>query len=212
MPRKIESFLIDGPAGKLEAVLEEPEEGPAVEAALVCHPHPLYGGTMHNKVVHRLARGLRLSGAVVLRFNFRGAGRSTGVHDRGKGELADAAACLEWLRASYPEVRYAIAGFSFGARIAMRLGCRLGTAARLIAAGFPTGSGMPEGLSRCAVSKIFLQSTHDQYGPRQELEALFATLPEPKHLIWVEARDHFFSGGLDRLEEAVRSVSVAPGG
>lgn len=91
--RRIQSHLIDGPAGKLEALLEEPE-GAAREAALVCHPHPLYGGTMHNKVVYRLARGLRRSGSVVLRFNFRGVGRSEGTHAHGAGEVEDARAAL----------------------------------------------------------------------------------------------------------------------
>ena len=89
MPRKIESLEIEGPAGRLEALLEEPEDAPPREAALVCHPHPLYGGTMHNKVVYRLARGLRHSGAVVLRFNFRGVGRSQGGYGEVTGEIED---------------------------------------------------------------------------------------------------------------------------
>src|SRR6266704_348259 len=112
MPRRIESYLLDGAAGKIEALLEEPETGPAREACLVCHPHPLYGGTMHNKVVYRLARALRRSGSVVLRFNFRGVGRSQGEHDHGKGELEDAAGMMDWLRARYPGLPYAAAGFS----------------------------------------------------------------------------------------------------
>src|SRR5436305_588828 len=86
---------------KLKAVPEEPESGEPREACLVCHPHPLYGGTMHNKVVYRMARALRRSGSVVLRFNFRGVGKSEGAHDQGAGELDDAYLCLEWLRARY---------------------------------------------------------------------------------------------------------------
>src|SRR5439155_19506310 len=121
--RRIESYLLDGAAGKIEALLEEPETELAREACLVCHPHPLYGGTMHNKVVYRMARALRRSGSVVLRFNFRGVGQSQGEHGHGKGELEDAGVLLDWLRARYPELPYAAAGFSFGSRIALRLGC-----------------------------------------------------------------------------------------
>ena len=125
MARRIESYLLDGAAGKIECLLEEPESAEPAEACLVCHPHPLYGGTMHNKVVYRMARALRQSGAVVLRFNFRGVGRSQGTHDDGAGELDDGRLLMDWLRARYPALPYSTAGFSFGSRIALRLGCSL---------------------------------------------------------------------------------------
>ena len=137
MPRRIESHLLDGPAGKLEALLETPEEAAPRAAALVCHPHPLFGGTMHNKVVHRVARALRSSGYVVLRFNFRGAGKSEGRHDLGVGEIEDARAALGWLRQRYPGLPYTLAGFSFGSRVILNLGCALPDVERLIALGFP---------------------------------------------------------------------------
>jgi hypothetical protein len=210
MPRTIESFLIDGPAGKLEAMLEAPESGPPHSLALVCHPHPLYGGSMHNKVVHRLARGLRRNGAAVLRFNFRGVGRSQGSHDRGAGEIEDARAGLAWLRTRYPELSYTLAGFSFGSRVVLGLGCELRSAAAVVAAGFPTRAGSLDTLLDCRAPKIFIQSTQDQYGPRQELEMLFARLPEPKRLVWVQAADHFFRGALDAFEEAVVSLGQLP--
>ncbi len=202
--------MLDGPAGRLEALLEEPETPPH-RACLVCHPHPLYGGTMHNKVVHRVARGLRRAGGAVLRFNFRGSGRSQGTYDKGIGELEDARAALGWLRARYPSLPYTLAGFSFGARIVLRLGCAARDAERLIALGLPTHGALPEGLSQCAAPKVFIQSTHDQYGPKEELEALFTRLPEPKRLIWIEANDHFFAGALDRLEEAVYGLDGGTG-
>ncbi len=202
MPRRIERFFIAGPAGRLEAMLEEPEESEPRRAALVCHPHPLYAGTMHNKVVHRIARGLRRAGAAALRFNFRGVNLSEGEHAHGAGEVEDARACLEWLRARYPHLPYTLAGFSFGSRIVLRLGCELGTADLVIAAGFPTRE-PADALAACRVRKIFIQSTHDQYGPRAELEQAFARFAEPKRLIWVEARDHFFAGALPEFEEAV---------
>jgi alpha/beta superfamily hydrolase len=201
--RRIESHLLDGPAGKLEAQLEEPEDTPPTEAALVCHPHPLYGGTMHNKVVYRLARGLRRRGSVVLRFNFRGVGRSQGQHADGSGEIEDARAALDWLRARYPGLPYALAGFSFGSQVILRLGCSLGDPARLISVGFPAKTVDAEFLRTCTVPKFFIASTHDEHAPRPQVEALYAEIAEPKQLIWIEAEDHFFQGALDRLEETV---------
>jgi uncharacterized protein len=209
--RRIESHWLAGPAGRLEALLEEPEEGPPSLAAVVCHPHPLYGGTLHNKVIFRIARGLRRAGIVVLRFNFRGVGKSEGEHAYLTGEIEDARAALAWLRARYPTLPFALAGFSFGARVVTQLACagpeRASDAHWVLAAGFPTHLGSAEYLETCAVPKIFIQSTHDQFGPRPELEALYATLPEPKQVHWIEAADHFFAGALDQLEETVRQAA-----
>ncbi len=211
MPRKVETFFLRGPAGRLEALIEEPEHTAPREAALVCHPHPLYGGTMHNKVVHRVARGLRRAGFAVLRFNFRGVNRSAGAHAHGEGEVEDARSALSWLRARYPELPYTLAGFSFGSRIALRLGCEVGDARRVLALGLPTRDGVPPGLERCRLPKVFIQSTHDQFGPRAELEAVVALLAEPKRLVWIDAADHFFAGALEWLEETVFSLVKPPG-
>jgi hypothetical protein len=202
--RRIESLTLAGPAGNLEALLEEPDDREARIAAVVCHPHPLYGGTMHNKVVYRLARGLRRAGAVVLRFNFRGVGASQGEHGNLEGEIEDARAALAWLRARYPELPYALSGFSFGSRVITRLGCEIGDATFLLAAGFPTVWGSPDYLASCAVPKIFIQSTNDQYGPRAEMETMFERFTAPKQLHWIEAADHFFVNGLEALEERVK--------
>jgi len=201
--RRIESHFLAGPAGRLEALLEEPEHQPARAAALVCHPHPLYGGTMHNKVVYRMARGLRRAGMVVLRFNFRGVGASEGEHAHLAGEIEDARAALGWLRERYSEIPWALAGFSFGALAVMRLGCAMSDARFVMAVGYSTQRDNAY-LEGCLVPKIFVQSTHDEFGPRPELEAVYAKLAEPKELIWVEAEDHFFGGGLEELEERVR--------
>ena len=203
MARRIETHHIPGPAGRLEALLEEPEDQEPRLAALVCHPHPLYGGTMHNKVVHRIARGLRRSGAVVLRFNFRGVGASEGEHAHLVGEIEDARTSLAWLRERYPELPFALAGFSFGSRVITRLGCEIQAAEFLMAVGFPTSMGEFEFLETCPAPKIFIQCTNDQYGPRPALEAAYARFADPKHIVWIEAADHFFVGGLDQLEEAV---------
>ena len=209
MPRRIESHSIDGPAGKLEALLEEPEDASPSEACVVCHPHPLYGGTMHNKVVYRIARGLRRAGAVVFRFNFRGVGQSEGTHDQGEGEVEDARAALAFLRARYPELPYSLAGFSFGSRMALKLGCSLTPAPqRLIAVGFPTRLGSFDFLSHCPIPKYFVQSTQDVHGPRPELEAAFQNFADPKDLRFIEARDHFFEGALDALETEIARIAA----
>lgn len=205
MPRRIESFFVDGPAGRLEAILEEPDNGAPREAALVCHPHPLHGGTMHNKVVYRLARGLRRSGCAVLRFNFRGVNLSAGVHDDGRGEVDDARACLSELRSRYPELPWTLAGFSFGSRVAAELAASLGDAGpgRLILAGFPTVFKQFQAVEQYRRLRVFVHSTHDEFGPLNELQALYDRLWGPKKLIWIEARDHFFAGALDEFEQAV---------
>jgi len=204
--RRIESHWLDGAAGKLEALLEEPDDQAPNEACVVCHPHPLFGGTMHNKVVYRIARGLRRRGTVVLRFNFRGVSRSEGSHDQGTGEVDDARAALDWLRARYSGLPCALAGFSFGSRVVLKLGCSAEDVARLIAVGFPTREGHAPHLETCRVPKFFISSTHDEFAPRMEMEALFNTIAEPKQLIWIEASDHFFAGALDQLEEMVRAL------
>jgi hypothetical protein len=172
---------------------------------------------MHNKVVYRMARGLRRAGIAVLRFNFRGVGASEGLHANSIGEVEDARAALEWLRTRFADTGYALAGFSFGARVITRLGCSVGfkqalpaaNAAFLMAAGFPTGRDGFDYLAQCRAPKIFIQSTNDQYGPRASLEAAFAGFAEPKQLFWVEAQDHFFAGGLDELEERVYEAAAS---
>jgi alpha/beta superfamily hydrolase len=208
VPRRIESHAIPGPAGRLEALLEEPEDAAPHTAALVCHPHPLGGGTMHNKVVYRIARALRRRGLVVLRFNFRGVGLSEGQHGNFVGELDDTRVALDWLRTRYPDLPFALAGFSFGARAITRIGCAGEGAEWMLAAGYPTVHGPADYLERCTVPKTFILSTHDQYAPRAEFERLYAGWAEPKRLEWIEAADHFFAGALDAFEDAVaRSVS-----
>jgi alpha/beta superfamily hydrolase len=205
MPRKIETFFVNGPAGRLEARLEEPEDRDPIEAALVCHPHPQHGGTMLNKVVHRVALGLRKAGCVVLRFNYRGVNLSEGVYDHGTGEVEDARAALSLLLSRYPKLPVTLAGFSFGSRIALKLGCELKYPRRVIAVGFPTVYQTRTYLEGCGVPRVFIQSTNDEFGPLAELEAVVSALPEPKKLIAIPAGDHFFAGALEALESAVAS-------
>ncbi len=211
MSRRIETHFLAGAAGRLEALLEEPEDGAPVQAAVVCHPHPQHGGTMHNKVVYRTARGLRRAGAAVLRFNYRGVNLSEGVYDHGEGELHDARLALEWLRVRYPDLPYTIAGFSFGSRIALRLGTEHPAATRVLALGFPTrlGDGI-EGYLVNPVPRTFVQSTHDEFGPRPAFTEFFERVEGEKKLVWIESRDHFFVDAQAELEEAIfRESSLA---
>jgi len=206
MPRRIETLSLEGPAGRLEALLEEPEHETPVEAAVVCHPHPQHGGTMHNKVVYRLARGLRKTGCVVLRFNYRGVNLSEGAYDGGVGETEDARAALREIQRRYPELRVIMAGFSFGSRIALRLASQESAIDRVIAAGFPTRVAEREFVYHVHVPKYFVQSTNDEFGPAADLTDFFNTLPEPKHLDWVPAEDHFFRNALDAYESVIERI------
>src|SRR5258708_683039 len=198
MARRIESLFVAGPVGKLECLLEEPEDQHPREAVLVCHPHPQHGGTMHNKVVYRIARGMRRAGAVVLRFNYRGVNLSEGQYDQGVGEREDTRAALSVLRARYPELPFALSGFSFGSRIILRLGCELPDDRLCLAAvGFPASHAESFDLGTCHRRRVFIQSTSDLFGPRPAMQQYFDQLTGPKELLWVPARDHFFAGALD---------------
>ena|SRR6185437_2868655 len=206
MSRRIESLLLTGPAGKLEAILEEPEVGEPVEAALVCHPHPQHGGTMHNKVVYRLARGLRKTGCVVLRFNFRGVNLSEGEYGRGIGETEDARTALEELRRRYPDLPALVGGFSFGSRVALKLAASDGVLTRVIAVGFPTKYPNHDFVYKVGIPKFFVQSTNDEFGPKPQFQEFFDSLPQPKQLTWVEAENHFFRNGLDEYEREISRI------
>lgn len=208
MPRRIESLFLNGSAGKLEALFEEPEHDSPAEAAVVCHPHPKGGGTMHNKVVYRLARALRKSGCAVLRFNYRGVNLSEGEYAHGIGETDDARVALEEMRARYPDIPLLAAGFSFGSRVALRLAAQEDAVRRVIAVGFPTRVADRKFVYEVRVPKFFIHSTNDEFGPRPELSEFFASLPEPKELEWVEARDHFFKDNLDGFEGVVERIAL----
>lgn len=199
--KQIHAFFLDGPAGRLEALLNQGRED-ATHAAVVCHPHPLYGGAMHNKVVFHAMKALHGLGFPVLRFNFRGAGRSQGEHDEGRGEVADVRAALDWLENEF-SLPVVFAGFSFGAATGLRAACPDPRVVALIALGTPIaaegGVYDYEFLAQCAKPKLFLSGDNDPYGPRARLEEAVRAAAEPKQLLWVAGAGHFFEGKLDEM-------------
>jgi alpha/beta superfamily hydrolase len=198
------TFFLEGPAGRLEAMLWTSSH-PSPLAALVCHPHPLYGGTMHNKVVFQVAKTLHHLGIPVLRFNFRGAGLSGGAHDNGRGEHDDVRAALDYLQQEFPGLPILLGGFSFGAWVGLRVGCKDARVTELVGLGLPVDSSSLDYLHECAKPKLIIQGCNDQYGARETVEALFAALPEPKQLVFVEGADHFFAGKLRVVDSALGS-------
>jgi uncharacterized protein len=204
-PSHLITVTIAGPAGPLEGLLQEREAQDHALTALVCHPHPLYGGTLHNKVVHRVASTLHALGAAVLRFNFRGVGKSAGDHDEGRGELEDARAVLEFLRGRYPRARRWLAGFSFGAWIAARLAVEERDIERLILVAPPVTRSEFDMLRRATVPKLVVQGTADDLCLPGDLATEFPTWAEPKTLVTIEGAGHFFDRQLTPLGEALRA-------
>jgi hypothetical protein len=209
--QSIRSLFLAGPAGRLEALLSE-GAADATRAAVVCHPHPLFGGTLHNKVVFHTTKALNSLGFPVLRFNFRGTGLSQGEHDHGRGEVGDVRAALDWLDAEF-RLPLIFAGFSFGAAVGLRAACADTRVEALIAMGMPVAPVDADAekpvvyafdfLRDCTKPKLFVSGARDQFGPRAQLEALVASFPEPKKLVVIEGADHFFAGRLRELREAV---------
>jgi hypothetical protein len=185
-----------GPAGRLEALLNSGRTD-ASYSALVCHPHPSGGGTMHNKVVYHAMKAFSSFGLPVLRFNFRGVGLSEGEHDHGHGEQEDVRAALDWLDAEFHRP-ILFAGFSFGAQVGLRTCCGDARVAGLIGLGLPVhaaGRNYSCGfLSQCAAPKLFISGDRDEFGPRELLTAVCQRAPEPKRLVWIAGADHFFQG------------------
>jgi uncharacterized protein len=205
-PTAIRSFFLEGPAGRLEALLNA-GRADASHAAIVCHPHPLGGGTMHNKVVFHAMKALNSFGFPVLRFNFRGTGLSAGRHDEGRGEIEDVRAALAWLKQEFP-LPIVFAGFSFGSATGLRAACPDPEVKALISIGTPVEAEgrlyKYEFLRDCTKPKLFVSGDRDQYGPHALLEELVAQAAEPKELVFVPG-DHFFEGHLSELRLTIES-------
>jgi len=202
----IRSLFLTGPAGRLEALLNAGSPS-ATHAAVVCHPHPLYGGTLHNKVVFHAMKALNGFGFPVLRFNFRGTGLSEDEHDNGIGEVEDVRAALDWLEQEFT-LPVIFAGFSFGAAVGLRAAYADPRVSALIALGLPAVAVEDriydfEFLRECTKPKLFVSGARDQFAPKGTLEALVSTFADPRKLVRIEAGDHFFEGRLKEMRLAI---------
>lgn len=204
----IRSLSLAGPAGRLEALLNAGSTS-ATHAAVVCHPHPLYGGTLHNKVVFHAMKALNSFGFPVLRFNFRGTGLSEGEHANGIEEVEDVRTALDWLEREYT-LPIIVAGFSFGAAVGLQASYADPRVPLLIGLGLPVVPVEARNydfkfLRTCTKPKLFVSGSRDQYAPPGQLEALVNTFADPKKLVRIEAGDHFFEGRLREMRDAVES-------
>jgi alpha/beta superfamily hydrolase len=199
------NLLIPTAHGRLEALLKEQRAGERRGAALVLHPHPLGGGTMHNKVVFRAAAALNDAGLDTLRFNFRGVGQSTGTHDEGRGEIEDARDALSFLAGRYEAEPLTLAGFSFGAWVGMRVGIADARVRSLVSIGTPVDKYDFSFMADCRKPVLFVHGERDEFGSTESLRALVARLPAEARarLEIIEHADHFFAGHLDALKRVI---------
>ncbi len=190
--------------GHLEGILKPEEEGTQPEyVGLICHPHPLGGGTMHNKVVFKTAQLLQTMHIPALRFNFRGVGHSTGTYDEGRGEMDDARYALEFLSRRYPGVPSIMAGFSFGSYVGLRLGAIDDRVYAMIGLGVPARMFGGETLQNCSKPKLFIHGTQDELAPYELMHQWFEQVPAPKRLATIEGADHFFQGHLEKMQAII---------
>lgn len=211
--KETETFDFHGPAGRIEAILNLPPEGVRPRAAgVICHAHPLHGGMMHFKVIFRAAKALQSQGVAVLRFNFRGVGRSEGIHDGGVGEQEDARAALTEMERRLPGLPLILGGFSFGSAMAARVALTDSRVKAVLILGFPiTRLDSAADLIRVRQPRLFVQGSDDEFGPGPAIRALVSSLPEPKRLAVVEGADHFFTGRLDELQAPIEEwASTSP--
>jgi alpha/beta superfamily hydrolase len=201
------NLFIPASHGQLEAIIKEPSTEPK-GAALICHPHPMGGGTMHNKVVHRAAAGLGDAGLVTLKFNFRGTGNSTGEHDDGEGELQDVRDALDFLSANFPGMDITLAGFSFGSRVGTEIGMDDERVVRLISIGTPVDKYHDyDFLERLEKPILFVHGDRDEFGSVESLSVLVSrvsAITDTESVIF-ENCGHFFENHLSELREAIRN-------
>ncbi len=197
---------LTGPAGRLEGLYEEPAG--ARFTAVVCHPHPLFGGTLHNHATYRLARAVRESGGASLRFNFRGVGRSQGAHAQGLGEEEDVRTALAWLAGRRPDLPRYACGFSFGAWMALAAGCTDPEVRGVLAAGLAPRSFDLEFVRRCPKPVAGVQAASDEFGSVDQVRLLLSGSAHPRRLAVVPKATHLFTEDLPALErEAVAALA-----
>jgi len=212
---------IPGPAGPLEALLDEPpaaggvnEEGlverglhDGLRAAVVlAHPHPQYGGTMHTKVVYQAAKAFRRIGCAVLRFNFRGTGLSAGAYDEGRGEMDDFHSAVDFMRRHYPEAPLWAAGMSFGAWISLTVGASDSRVTTLLGIAPPLSRYDFEPVRTSAKPKFFIQGERDELCPLKEMQEFYGRAADPKELVVIDAADHLFDGKTSEVADAIEDL------
>jgi len=198
------NLFLQGPVGRLEAILWTPTRtaAPAL-AAVLCHPHPLFGGTLHNKVIYQTAKSLDSLGIPVLRFNFRGAGLSAGAHDRGLGERGDVQAAIDFLAGEFQGVPLLVGGFSFGSWVGLRVGCAEARVQELIGLGIPVNDSDFTYLESCDKAKLIVQGTNDEHGAWEKVEQVVSRMKGDTRLTFIQNADHFFVGLLDQVDKAI---------
>lgn len=212
---------IPGPAGRLETILDLPRHesgvagdglvhqgaGTALRAAVVLgHPHPQYGGTMHTKGIYQTAKALARIGCVVLRFNFRGVGRSEGVWDEGAGERADFDAALNFMHARYPDLPLWAGGMSFGSWIGMTAGAEDPRVSALIGVAMPVDKYDYSVVARSSKAKFFVHGEFDEICPVKAVREFYARSAEPKELVVIDSADHLFDGKVSEVADAVEDL------
>ena len=205
-PRPLRNVDVFSDAGRLEAVYREMIDPLGV--AVICHPHPLHGGTLHNKVVFRASRGLEAADVATLRFNFRGVGTSQGRHDDGEGEQRDFEAALRWIRSRHPGKKILAGGFSFGAWVASRVACQLPEVDAVFLIGAPIDNYDLLYLSRCRKPKLLIHGSRDEHGDPEKLARYVEQWSECE-MVLVEGADHFFANQLEVVEESMRSWALS---
>jgi len=201
-PRPLRHVDLYGSSGRLEALYRDLQDPAAV--AVVCHPHPLGGGTLHNKVVFRAARGLEAANVATLRFNFRGVGASAGRHEEGEGEQQDVQTAIDWCLRQHPGKKLLVGGFSFGAWVASRVACELPIVDAIFLVGTPVNKYDFGYLRHCEKPMLFLHGTQDEFGDVEKLDKLVESIRKAESVV-ITGADHFFTKQLDAVEETMRA-------
>lgn len=197
---------LEGPAGRLEGLLDEPSASPRAIVVLA-HPHTAQGGTMHTKVVYQAAKALARTGCAVLRFNFRGAGGSAGAFDAGPGEMADFRAALDFMAARHPDTKEIwTAGFSFGGWIALTVGAEDDRVTALVGIAPPISRYNFSAVRKSSKPKFFIQGEGDELCPLADLRRFYTGLAEPKELVVIDAADHLFDGKVTEVGDALEDL------
>ena len=196
---------IAGPAGPLEALLDEPEGEPRA-VAVFGHPHPLHGGTMHTKALYQAAKAMPRIGVAALRFNFRGVGRSVGTFDAGPGEKEDFKAAVDFVSERFPDAPIWAAGMSFGSSIAMTVGAQDSRVSLLLGIAPPVDRYDFDALRTCTLPKFIIHGEEDELISIKEIRKFYSQIPEPKELVTIEYANHLFEGKTPLVAEAVEDL------